>query len=97
MQDILLNDTGDVKIENGDFAVGISDFQHQEHLLVFQKGALKENLTVGVGIENFLRESDIDGLEYEVNVQFTRDGMVVKSVSFDEQTGNLQYDANYTA
>lgn len=95
MQDLLLDDTDDLLIENGDFVIGISDLQHQEHLLVAQKGDFKQYPDIGVGIQNFLRETNIDGLIMEVRKEFVKDGMEVSLVDFLEQTGDLDYDAKY--
>lgn len=96
MKDILLDiQTADLKIANGDFVVGKSDEQHQEHLLVFQKGALKDHPEVGAGIENYLMDEDVDGMLREVRYQFENDGMIVNSVAFDEVLKNLDYDAKY--
>ena len=48
-----------------------------------------------MGIEDFINESDIDGLIDEVRKEFVKDGMQVENISFDEQTGKLDYDAVY--
>ncbi len=95
MKDLLTDSSGDVMIKDNDLVIGFSDFQHQEHLLVAQKGDLKESPTVGVGIENFINDSEVDGLLAEIKSEFTKDGMLVKKIGFDEQTGNLSYEANY--
>ncbi len=95
MKDFLKDDLGDMAIVDGDFAVGISDYQHEEDLLIAQKGDFKQFPDVGVGIEDFINESDIDGLLDAVRSEFTKDGMTVSNISFDEQTGNLNYDASY--
>lgn len=96
MNDILTTGAdGDLAIDNGDLIVGYSDFQHQEHLLVAQKGQYKQNPDVGVGVESFLRDSEIDLMLNEVRNQFFKDGMNVKAVAYDEQTGQLTFDADY--
>ena len=96
MTDVLLDLlTADVKIANGDFVVGFSDEQHQAHLLVFQKGALKDAPDVGVGLETYLMGDDVDGLLREVRFQFEKDGMQVATVNYDENLNALDYDANY--
>lgn len=96
MKDILLDaGSADVKIDNGDFVVDESDGQHQEHLLVFQKGALKDEPQVGVGIENYLNDDDVDAMLRELRSQFENDGMAVNAVVFDEALKNLDYNAQY--
>jgi hypothetical protein len=95
MQDLLINTDGDLIYKDNDIVIGFSDFQHQEDLLIIQKGELKETPDCGVGIENFLNDGDIDGMLSEVKSQFTKDGMEVNKLKYDEATGNLNYDANY--
>lgn len=95
MKDILLDQNADLAILNGDFVVARSNEQHQEHLLVFQKGALKDLPQVGVGLENYLMDDDIDGMLREIRHQFEKDGMAVQAVAFDELTNGLTYDADY--
>lgn len=90
----LLTDT-DLILKDNDLVIGYSDLQHQEHLLLAQKGDLKEFPTLGVGVEHYLNDSEIALLLAEVKTQFTADGMVVNKVGFDEQTGTLHYEANY--
>jgi hypothetical protein len=96
MIDLLTNtETGDLHIANNDLVIGRSNEQHQEHLLIAQKGSVKRKPDVGVGIENFLNESDIDEMMREIRFQFEKDGMIVERISFGEQTGDLKYDADY--
>ena len=96
MNDILTdNVTGDLIFKDGDLVIGFSDFKHQEDLLIAQKGDYKQYPEIGVGIEDFINESDIDGLIDEVRKEFVKDGMRVENISFDEQTGKLDYDAVY--
>lgn len=95
MKDLLLNDNGDLGIANNDLQIGYSDLQHQEHILIAQKGNFKESPDVGVGVENFINDSDIDGLLSEVRAQFEKDGMTVTRVDYDENDEELIYDANY--
>ena len=95
MIDILLDSTGDIALSNGDFVLGRSNEQHQELLLRATKGSYKESPDVGVNIESFINDSE-ELLEQAVNTEFIKDGMVVKvSAKYDEQTGQLSYDADY--
>lgn len=95
MQDLLTDETGDLGIQGGDLLLGFSDLQHQEHLLVAQKGMYKQFPDVGVGIENFLKDSGIDEMLTEIRAEFIKDGMTVTKLNYNEQTGNLDYAANY--
>lgn len=95
MKDLLLNSTGGLVIVNNDLAIGFSDLQHQEHILISQKGSLKEFPDRGVGIENFINGSEIDEMLNSIKVEFEKDGMTVTRIDFNEQTGDLDYDAKY--
>lgn len=95
MNDLLLDDNMDLKIANGDFVVGRSDEQQQEVILLATKGDFKQFPDVGVGIEGFLLDDDIDGMLAEVRAQFSADGMEVTDVTYNQQTGKLDYDAKY--
>ncbi len=95
MKDFLLNSNGDLDISGGDLHIGFSDLQHQEHILIAQKGSLKELPDRGVGIENFLNDSEIDEMVLEVRSEFEKDGMTVNKIKYSEETGNLDYEANY--
>ena len=96
MKDLLLNDSFDLVIKNGDLVIGDSNVQHQNTLLITQPGSFKESPEVGVGIENFLMDDDPAGLKNKVREEFTKDGQKVDSISYDTEIGNLIYNANYS-
>ena len=50
MKDLLLTDTGELEISNGDFVAGENYNQQQAMLLVAQEGEFKMTPTIGVGI-----------------------------------------------
>jgi hypothetical protein len=95
MKDLLLDIERDIDIASDDLVIGLSDEQHREHLLLFEKGALKENLGTGVGLATFIEAEDEAGLLREVAVQFSADGMKVKSVSLENNL--LKTNAPYQA
>lgn len=94
MQDFLINDDGAMLVANGDLAIGYSNQQHQRHLLLFEKGSLKENITVGVGAFRYL-ESELQA-EFlrEVATQFAGDGLVVTKMEIAEN-GKFEIEADY--
>lgn len=96
MIDILLNNDNDLKITDNDVVIGVSDLQHQELILVCQKGEFKENPLSTVGIANYLRDDDIDGMLHEVRSCFAGDGMIVNKMAFKQDTNELDYESNYT-
>lgn len=95
MQDILLDTNNDLLIVDNDFVKGESSGQHQELLLLLAKGELKETPEATVGIKDFINESDIDEMVFEIRKRYEGDGMIVNSISYNETTGDLLYDANY--
>ncbi len=96
MKDLLLNNEGDLQIKAADLVIGTSNRQHQEALIITQPGSFFETPDVGVGAEDFLNSNEEDNpLAAVVREQFTKDGQVVISISFNSQTGDLVYDADY--
>lgn len=82
MKDILITNEGDLNIENGDFVVDNSTLQHQALILLANPGEFKETPSMGVGIENYILDSDMSGCEFEAQMQFSIDGMKVKNLNF---------------
>ncbi|MFS2189809.1 hypothetical protein ACCC92_24245 [Mucilaginibacter sp. Mucisp84] len=93
MKDYMLDDTNDLRIENGDFVLGDSDLQHQKLLLFAEKGAYKQYPTTGVGIMSFLNDDSEADMLREIRLQFAQDGMQVDRLAYKD--GNLQVIANY--
>ena len=79
--DLLLDENLDLACVNGDFVFGESSKQHQELLLIAQKGEFKEFPLVGVGISDFLNEdADTSELIQIISKEFSVDGMNVTDV-----------------
>lgn len=95
MKDVLLNESLDLSFANGDFVTGESNQQHEELLLLIQKGSLKVTPLVGVGIQDYINSAEIDAMLREVRHQFGLDGMEVQRVSWDDESKELNYDATY--
>jgi hypothetical protein len=94
MTDILLNKTGDLDIQNGDIVIDYSDNQHQEHILLANKGDYKEFPELGVGINNMLNEDDFLPFLIEAKKNLQYDGMRINNIKFEEN-GNLNIDGYY--
>lgn len=92
-QDILLNDEFELRIENGDFVIGESTLQHQNLLLLCDKGEFKQHPRAGVGIYRYLEDHSGEDLAREIKYQFTMDGMKVESIGFNGS--NLDIKAEY--
>ena len=93
MVDFLINDNGELIIQNGDFATGTSDGQQQKLLLICEKGSIKEYPVTGVGAFRFLEGEDAAELLRQINIQFTGDGMNVNSLKVEN--GKINVDATY--
>lgn len=94
MLDLLKNTEGDLVIAGNDLVIGVSDQQHREDLSIAEKGSIKQYPTAGVGARKFLEAEDPAGLLREIGLQFSADGMKVKSVGLDEQ-GRVKVEAPY--
>jgi hypothetical protein len=92
-KDILLDETGDLAVKDGDFVIGDSTIQHQQLLLMSQKGEWKEKPMVGVGIENYLNDDTTNDMMNEISDQFEKDGMKIKSIN--SANSELLIDASY--
>ncbi|MFK7004593.1 oxidase [Flavobacterium covae] len=94
MQEFLLDQEGDLDFTGGDFNIGNSDAQHQEHILVAHKGEYKQFPELGVGITQILNDDEYMGTLIEIKKNLEYDGMHVKNVKF-MPNGNLYIDGNY--
>ena len=94
MTDFILDENGDLKIENGDFVIGDATLQNQDAILEFQKGELKEYPEVGVGLANALLDENPRNIITQIRRQFRYDGLEIKTLEVSEN-GSLIIDAEY--
>lgn len=94
MNDLLLDNNGDLKIENGDFVIGDATLQNQNAILQSQKGEFKEHPEVGVGLDNGILDENPREIISEIRKQFIHDGLEIKTFDILEN-GDLIIDANY--
>lgn len=94
MTDFLLDETNDMSLNNGDFALGDASLQHQNHILMAQKGEYKESPEIGVGILTELLNENPRELLTQIRKNFEYDGMKVKTLKF-ASNGNIVIDASY--
>jgi hypothetical protein len=96
MLDILLDINFDLRIEGGDFKAGESARQHQQLLILTEKGELREFPTRGVGIQSWLLDDiQVGDLNSAVKREFEADGMTVVQVKKGTSPGRLQIEAYY--
>lgn len=91
--DILLDESLDIKIEDGDFQVSGTTKQNQTLLLLCQKGEIKQQPTRCVGVEMYLERSEFAGLNREILSQFTSDGMTVRDIK--TELPEIKIEAEY--
>ncbi|GIM53749.1 oxidase [Capnocytophaga cynodegmi] len=94
MQDILLDNNNDLKIVNGDFDIGVSDYQQQKLIVATHKGEWKEHPEVGVGITQMIADDRYTEMLIEIKKQLEYDGMQIDNVSLKEN-GKLFIDGFY--
>ncbi|GAF05601.1 hypothetical protein [Saccharicrinis fermentans] len=92
-EDYLLDENNDFATANGDFVTGASDDQHVEMLLELNKGELKENPTVGIGLNKFLKQQNtsLNQIKREIKVGLKTDGYTVTDLSISED-GSFELD-----
>jgi hypothetical protein len=87
-QDILIDDTGDLIIENGDFKLGPSDEQHVILIVNTMPGSWKRYPICGVGIIQYSASSgQVGDLKRNINVQLEKDGYT--NITIDLQSNNI--------
>lgn len=94
MNDFKLDETGDLLIVNGDFVISDGTLQHQEHIIIAQKGEYKQYPEIGVGIANILNDENPRDIITQIRRNFEYDGMTIKKLEFD-QDGSIAVDAPY--
>lgn len=87
--------TNDLKIENGHIAIGETLPQNEYLLLVLNKGELKEDPLVGVGISDMLNDNDIIGWKRKIRDGLKADGMKVEQISISSDGRIKKLEAKY--
>ena len=93
MNDYKHTNKGDIDLATGDLVVAESTDQHQSDILVADKGHYKESPSVGVGIVNFIHDTEPENLLRRLRQECTKDGMKVKRVEL--KAGEINIDASY--
>ena len=81
MQDVL-TDGQELKIEDGDLAVGYSDNQHIHHILLASPGEYLQHPTLGVGIRNKINGvTSVLQIKREIRTQLLADRFTIDEIS----------------
>jgi len=94
MIDIGISDTEDLFIVGGDFLMTECTAHHQRQLILNNNADFKQNPTICVGAFEYLDDENYQELLRKVSLEFTKDGMDVKSVRLDTN-GLINTDAYY--
>lgn len=87
IQDILLDENGDLLIENGDFVVGPSDNQHIALIINTWLGDWKQFPLCGLGIDDYLASpSTPEVLKRDLTVQLIKDGYKINDIEISNDT-----------
>lgn len=82
--------THDLRIKNGGMVIGDVDKQNQFVILSANKGEIKEHPTLGVGIDTYTNDNDIQGLKYAIRTNFKMDGLNLQKVDFQNEKLNIE-------
>jgi hypothetical protein len=84
----------DAVIVAGDFSKAESTATHQQQLILNNNGDFKQNPAICVGAFDYLDDENFQNLMRTISVEFTKDGMDVKSVEL-APNGIIKSDAYY--
>jgi hypothetical protein len=88
-------ETGDLRIEGGDFVTGESTLQHQRDLLITERGQYRLHPDVGVGLASFINDDlDRDDITSAIQAEFTKDGMAVGRIKINS-VDSIEIAAQY--
>lgn len=93
MTDITLNQDGDIEFSQGDILYDESSWQHQQDIIISNKGYYKESPATGIGVINFIHDNNPESFLRSIRKEFTRDGMKVKKVGIEH--GQIKVEAEY--
>lgn len=79
----------DLKIQDGHICLGETLPQNEFLILIMQRGELKENPLIGVGVSDMLNDNDILGWKRKIRDGLKADGMIVEQISI-AQDGHIE-------
>jgi hypothetical protein len=90
MMDLLLDQSRDLKIEKGDFAIGDSTEQNVELLFISTPGQWKERLEAGVAIERASSGNLDRFIDRTIRVQMESDGYQISKLVINEKGVSIE-------
>ena len=96
MQDIIIDETFDLKIDEhtDDFMIGDATHQNQGFILLASKGEFRQFPFVGVGLRYYVEDDKLGSLKPELTKQLILDGMTVNNIGVFTD-GRVEIDASY--
>ena len=92
--DLMLDEEGDLLIENGDFVIGESTQQNIGLILISEKGEWRHAPFVGAGLRSAIEdEAEPAELIQEIKKQLELDGL--QNVQIDASSGAFRVEGNY--
>lgn len=93
MEDFILDDDGDISFDDKGIVIGESTLQHQQLLLVCNKGDFKQFPDACVGVAKYLKDQRDNSMLSDIKSEFEKDGMIVSSIVLSGE--NISIDASY--
>ncbi|QSS96582.1 hypothetical protein [Psychroflexus sp. ALD_RP9] len=91
--DILLDEANELKIQNGDFVIGVADLQHVNHIIEAHPGEYKEFPQVGFGVRSYLKSNTTKtAFKRNLRVQLNFDGYVNPLIDLSKGFKNLKIE-----
>ncbi len=95
MEDYKQLSDGDLDLSMGDLQITESSEQHKRDLLYSDKGHIRDKAEAGVGIISYILDNEPEDLLRAVRKEFSSDGMKVKSVGINTNSGDMEVVARY--
>lgn len=94
VHDIKLDGDFDLEIKDGDFLIGESTLQHQQLLILINKGMLREHPARCVGLPSWINDDRAGNLNAAIKREFETDGMKVQAINAvgDKITTDAYYE-----
>lgn len=83
------DNTADLKIQGGHISLGETLPQNEFLILMLNKGEIKTDPLVGVGVSDMLNDNDILGWKRKIRDGLKADGMIVEQISI-AQDGHIE-------
>lgn len=93
MKGIVLDEDRDLRIENGEVAIGEIDSQNLEMLIIAEKGEIREAPLRGVGIRRYVDDEDPATLLQAIRNEVAEEGMTLDAIEIKD--GKLNIEAHY--